>query len=307
MSQAWLRLPERSNAFWLRTITWIALRLGRPLARILLYPITAYFLLLGDRSGDASRDYLRRVLGRPPRFRDRFRHYHTFACTLLDRLFVLTGQEHRLRLEVHGLEQLMRHAREGRSCLLVGAHLGSFEILRALGQVRAGLRIKALMFGETTPAIASLYRRLNPALHEDLVFVGSAAALVGLDQAVRDGSMLAVLGDRWVPGGKKTLCRFFGDPAYFPLAPALLAQVLDLPPLLFVCLHIGWGHYRIHFEALPVPPHPRGERERAAAALMQRYADRLEHHCRSAPYNWFNFYDFWQTEAAGAAAATPPD
>jgi predicted LPLAT superfamily acyltransferase len=27
--------------------------------------------------------------------------------------------------------------------------------------------------------------------------------------------------------------------------------------------------------------------------LVERYAARVEHHCRTAPYNWFNFYDFW--------------
>ena len=31
---------------------------------------------------------------------------------------------------------------------------------------------------------------------------------------------------------------------------------------------------------------------------MQRYAERLEHYARLAPYNWFNFYSFWDQVAA---------
>ena len=27
--------------------------------------------------------------------------------------------------------------------------------------------------------------------------------------------------------------------------------------------------------------------------MMRRYVARLEHYCREAPFNWFNFYDFW--------------
>jgi predicted LPLAT superfamily acyltransferase len=27
--------------------------------------------------------------------------------------------------------------------------------------------------------------------------------------------------------------------------------------------------------------------------IMSRYVARLEHYCRAAPFNWFNFYDFW--------------
>jgi predicted LPLAT superfamily acyltransferase len=28
-------------------------------------------------------------------------------------------------------------------------------------------------------------------------------------------------------------------------------------------------------------------------ATMRRYVTLLEQYCRSAPYNWFNFYEFW--------------
>jgi predicted LPLAT superfamily acyltransferase len=36
---------------------------------------------------------------------------------------------------------------------------------------------------------------------------------------------------------------------------------------------------------------PRNEMIRQA---QQRYVERIEYHCRNAPYNWFNFYDFWK-------------
>jgi len=63
MKQVWLELPERSNLFWLNTIKWIALRVGRWLSRLLLYPITAYFVIFSHRTRAASCNYLRRVLG----------------------------------------------------------------------------------------------------------------------------------------------------------------------------------------------------------------------------------------------------
>ncbi|MGZ4980847.1 MAG: lipid A biosynthesis acyltransferase, partial [Methylobacter sp.] len=92
-------------------------------------------------------------------------------------------------------------------------------------------------------------------------------------------------------------CEFFGESAWFPEAPALLSQILDMPMVLFFCLHRGDGHYDVWFEHLTDPPRVgRHEREAAVHDIMQRYANRLEHYCRLAPYNWFNFYDFWQSD-----------
>ncbi len=297
MKQAWLELPERSNLFWLNTINWISLRVGRWLSRLLLYPITAYFVVFSYRSRSASRDYLRRVLGRDCGWAEVFQQYHTFACTLLDRIYLFAGQDQCLDIRMQGMEVLDRYARSGRGCLLVGAHLGSFEIARAVGLLRKEYRIKALVYGEGTPRITGLYQKLNPSFFEDIIYMGGVDSLVGLDEHAHQGGIIALLGDRSVHDSKRIRCEFFGEPAWFPEAPALLSRILDMPLVLFFCLHRGEGRYEVRFEHLADPPRvARHEREAAVHDIMQCYANRLEHYCRLAPYNWFNFYDFWQSD-----------
>ena len=298
MKQAWLELPERSNLFWLNTINWIALQSGRWLSRLLLYPITAYFVVFSHRSHNASRDFLRRVLGHECGWAEVFQHYHTFACTLLDRIYMFAGQDQRLHIRMHGLEVLDNYARSGRGCLLVGAHLGSFEIARAVGLLRSEYRIKALVYGEGTPRITRLYQKLNPSLFRDIIYMGDGVgSLVGLDEHAHQGGIIALLGDRSVQASKRVRCEFFGEPAWFPEAPVLLSRILDMPLVVFFCLHRGDGRYEVRFEHLADPPRVvRQERETAVHGIMQCYASRLEHYCRMAPYNWFNFYDFWQSD-----------
>jgi predicted LPLAT superfamily acyltransferase len=268
------------------------------LSCLLLYPITAYFVVFSYRSRTASRDFLRRVLGRDCGWAEVFQHHHTFACTLLDRIYFFAGQDQRLDIRMQGLEVLDRYARSGRGCLLVGAHLGSFEIARAVGLLRSEYRIKALVYGEGTPRITGLYRKLNPSLFEDIIPMGSdVGSLVGLDEHAHQGGIIALLGDRSVHDSKRIRCDFFGEPAWFPEAPVLLSRILDMPLVLFFCLHRGDGHYEVRFEHLADPPRVvRHEREAAIHGIMQSYANRLEHYCRLAPYNWFNFYDFWQPD-----------
>ena len=96
----WAHEPERSNAFALRVMVWIALRLGRRIARGVLVLIAIYFVLAAPRPRRASRAYLERALGRPANWADLYRHVHTFAATILDRL-----ERSALAFDLDALEQ----------------------------------------------------------------------------------------------------------------------------------------------------------------------------------------------------------
>ncbi|MBW8075945.1 MAG: acyltransferase, partial [Metallibacterium scheffleri] len=97
MNSAWQGRREGGGWFALWLIRCIGLRGGRPPARLLLYPITLYFFLRRGPERRASRAYLARVLGRPARTRDVLRHFHAFAATTLDRVFLLARGERGLR------------------------------------------------------------------------------------------------------------------------------------------------------------------------------------------------------------------
>jgi predicted LPLAT superfamily acyltransferase len=275
-------------------MVWLALHAGREVARALLYPISAFFLLLARPPRQASFDYLARLKKQPAGWRDTFRHYHAFAETILDRVFVFAGRADFLTLDVQGFDLLEAQLGKGEGCLLLGAHMGSFEILRGLGVQRQHLPIKALVYQNNSAAVRTLFERLNPDLAAQVINIGSADSLVGVDQHVGQGGMLAILGDRDVHGGKRVLCDFLGEPAWFPAAPTLLAHLLKVPVILFYCLRLGPGRYAIRFERFAERIElPRQNRDAAIAEWVQRYAVKLEQHCRLAPYNWFNFYDFW--------------
>ena len=104
--------------------------LGR--GRVLLAPVVLWFLLAARPARAASRDYLRRMLGRPARLGDVARHFHSFAAAVLDRVFLITGRTERYSITTEGLELVDQLVSQGRGCMLLGAHLGSFEVLRSL-------------------------------------------------------------------------------------------------------------------------------------------------------------------------------
>ena len=305
----WTRRPEGGGRFALRLISLIARRGGRGPARALLYPITAYFLAMRGPERRASRAYLGRVLGRPARLWDVARHIHTFAGTILDRVFLLGGQRRRYDIRVEGLDVLEGHLARGTGALLFGSHLGSFDALRALAASRPDVQVRVVLDKRHNPAIVEVLDALNPELARRVIDAGQdgPAIVLAIQQALDDNALVAVLVDRARPGEPVLRTPFLGTPAAFPSAPWQIAAVLGRPVVLAFGLFRGGNRYDLVFEPfLDAPAVPRGERARALPAWVQDYAARLQARVLDAPYNWFNFYDFWQADDA-RSVATPDE
>lgn len=290
----WVDRPERSNALALRFMAWAAMAMGRPLVRALLYPICLYFLAFSPRARSASRKYLGKILGRSTGLADSFRHYHSFASVLLDRVFLLNDQVSRFDVRVHGAEIIEEMVARGQGCVLLGGHLGSFEVARSNGRTR-GLKINMLMYEDNARNVGEVIRAINPDLHLGVIALGRLDSMLKVEAALARGEVVGMLADRTLDDGDTVQIQFLGQPARFPTGPVRLAIMLNRPTVLLFGLYRGGNRYEIHVERFAEPDQVRG-RERAAAAdrLQRRYAERLEHYCRLAPYNWFNFYDFWR-------------
>ncbi len=303
---AWSHGKEHGSPWLVHLIIWLTLRLGWWMGQVLLFPITAYFFVTLPRARVASRRYLGRVLDRPATVGDVWRHFFTFACVTLDRICFLANRAERFRIAVRGLDSLEAALAAGRGCILLGSHLGSFEVLRAFGR-DSPVPVKALMYRGTTGALSSFMEALDPAIRQDVIEIGTPTAMLCVRESLARGEIVGILADRAPPGAQRfAAADFLGAPASFPTGPAALAVALGVPMVLFFGLRHGLRDYQIILEPfserIEPGPAPRGE---TLQRLARHYAARLEHHCRGNPYNWFNFYDFWEQRGDVAAAANP--
>ena len=295
----WRTRPERSNMLMLRVMTWISLRLGRSAGRFVLYGIAAYFLVANVAARRASRDYLRRVLGVPGTgrvgWRPVFRHFLSFASSIHDRVYLVNDRFNLFDIRIHQ-EQLVAEltaARKG--VFLMGAHVGSFEVLRAVGRRQPGLRVVMVMYEENARKLNAALNAINPAAQQDIVSLGHADSMLKVHELLEAGSVVGMLADRRLNTDTTRPVPFLGETAEFPVGPFRMAAILRRPVLFMVGLYGGSNRYDIHFETLAdFSSITTGGRDAAVQAAMARYAQLLEQYCRAAPYNWFNFFDFWQ-------------
>ena len=300
---AWAARRERGSLRLLRFMAWLAVTAGRPLTRLLLHPITLYFLLMAHEPRRHSARYLGRVFGRRPSWREQYRHFHAFASTVLDRVYFVRRQNQAFDITMHGDAHCEETLAAGRGGFLLGAHLGSFESLQAAGHTVSHMPVTMVMYPDNAQKIQAVLRALAPDLDLPVIGIGRPGSTLAIRDALDAGHLVGLLGDRFLAADRARApaieLPFLGQPAPFSDGPLRLAMLLRRRVLFMVGLYEGGRRYDLRFEMLAdfrEPPATPALREQAVRAALEAYVRQLEKLCRESPYNWFNFHDFWHED-----------
>lgn len=213
----WASQRERGSKALIRLMLWITLTLGWRAGTALLFPITGYFYLASPAARAASRDYLGRVLGRPATGADVLRHLFTFAAVIVDRVFLLSGRLCGFAIDVQGLDTLTAILGRGQGCVLLGAHAGSFDVLRAVGR-DAPVAVRPLMYREHWGAMTPLLEALDPALTSAIIEIGRPDTMLRVQESLAKGEIVGILADRAPNERRFVAARFLGG-GVFPRRP----------------------------------------------------------------------------------------
>jgi predicted LPLAT superfamily acyltransferase len=273
-----------------------------------------YYAASNGPARRASARYLARVaatpegrsaLGRRRGLAGVVRHFYEFAVNLYDRMVVWGGALDTLELEHDGSGDIFALAESGQGVLLLGAHIGSLDMLGFIAR-RYGLVVNVVAYFENAERINAFFASQGPEqvrlIHLDPASVQAAFAIRA---CLARGEIVVILADRAPPdgvrGGRGRTARvgFLGRPARFPLGPFLLAGVLECPVHLALCVRTGRSRYTTWMRQIaPARSVPRSEREKNAREMLARYVTLVEWMCQRHPFQWFNFYDFWEEDAA---------
>jgi predicted LPLAT superfamily acyltransferase/3-hydroxymyristoyl/3-hydroxydecanoyl-(acyl carrier protein) dehydratase len=300
----WAGARERGSATLFRWMMFLSLTLGRPTARVLLCGIAGYFFLFAPRARRCARQYLRRALGRRPTAADVFSQVFAFAVTILDRLYLARERYELFDITVEDEPLLRSIVTRGAGAFLLGAHLGSFEIMSAIGRRQPGLRVAMAMYEDTATKLRA-FSAANPASAPEIIPLGHLDAMLRIHDCLEAGSFVGMLADRTIGEAPAQRVSFLGRPALFPSGPMRAAAALKRQVFFMAGLYRGANRYHVVFRQLAdfSATVPRGEREARVQEAIRRYAAVLEECCRSDPYNWFNFYDFWHEAEVDAHEA----
>ncbi len=280
--------------------------------------VIPFYMLFCHRAYLASYHFFRRRMGESMLrsfFHVYLSQYH-LGQVVLDRFAAYAGRRFDIEIENFDLFRNLSMAPGG--FLQISSHVGNYE-LAGYTLIAEDKPLNALVFsGETETVMQGRSRifaehnvRMIP-VREDL------SHIFMLSNALRDGEIVSMPGDRIFGSQKSVECDFLGAPALFPLGPFALAVQRDVPVLaVFVMKETTWK-YRIFIDRLDTclqsgdTSASMGTAQKSAAAdaeaplrsgqgrrermeeLARRFAGRLEQIVRRYPTQWYNFYEFWQ-------------
>jgi predicted LPLAT superfamily acyltransferase len=210
----------------------------------------------------------------------------------VDRALFVTRGKGLFRYEENGLEHIRSAAAAGRGAILLTAHLGNWEVAAGLlGEAGKKLAIVAYR-GDHAKVARYMEQAQGPRARVIEVGADMLASLEML-RALREGTVLALQGDR--PLDRHVVrIPFLGREAPFPVGPFMLAAVSGAPLIATFSLQVAPATYRFFAEPPLQLSFGRGSsRESQLRAWVEEYVRQLEGLARQYPYQWFNFYDFW--------------
>lgn len=245
----------------------------------------------------ASVQYLRRILNREPTLWERQRHALIFSHVVLDRVRLLDRGLDQISVQAEGQDLIKDLVSQGKGAVLLGAHFGSFEALRAFDRELPDLKIRYLMYPDHAQKSTAVLNKLHPEMAARIIpLTDGPMAMIDVFESLKNGEFVAILGDR-LPDKSvraKVSVQFFGDAIDVPTSPYMAAMAAKVPIILSAAIWREKNQYAAQFSILHDGTEiPRKDRKQKTQNMAQNYATTLENMCLRDPYNWFNFFDIW--------------
>jgi len=314
--QHWAKLNESGTVLGMKFLLWVYKIFGRFIFRLFLYPVMLFYMVKRGSARRASQEFLNKhyqtypqAWHKKPNLWHTLRHFLSFGDAILDKMLAWSAKLSENEFELLNPELTEAFLTDQRGQLIIGTHLGNLEYCRGFMQRYMAKDINVLVYDQHAAHFVKMMQQVNASSRVNVYQVDQLdlKTILLLKTKIDQGEWLFIAGDR-VPvtlarqenntqlGQKNTAqVDFLGHPAPFPIGPYILANSLACPVKLIFSYR---DNKRVKFDMVsfnkgePIQL-KRGQREQQLHTFAQDFAGQLERHCATVPYQWFNFYDFW--------------
>jgi len=258
--------------------------------------VVLYFVIFVPKGRKPIFWYFRNILhfGWFKSVRFLFRNFYLLGQVLLDKVALLAGFSNQFTFDFEGEEHIREMAVSGGG-LLIGAHMGNWEIAGQLLE-RIDTKVHIVMIEAEHEKIKNLLNSVMVKKQMDIIVIkDDFTHLFKIKEALQNDELVAIHGDRFLPGSKTMTCQFLGKDAEFPTGPFYLAVKYAKQVTFVSAVKQSKKHY--HFFATPAKLYKAENnlksRENQTHSMLLDYVKQLEITVKQQPEQWFNYYYFW--------------
>ncbi|NMH27685.1 LpxL/LpxP family acyltransferase [Flavobacterium silvaticum] len=261
----------------------------RPAYFILNFVALYYFLFLPKVNKSMSY-YFRQRLGYS-KWKTKmalFKSYYTFGQTIIDKVAITSGVSNKFSYEFDGVELLLELLKEKKGAVLISAHIGNFEIAEHFfGELDLHFQINLVTTDMEHSAIRDYLASVTKKSAINFIIIkDDLSHIFEINAALARNELVCFTGDRYFPGNKVLTEEFLGEQANFPAGPFLIASRLRVPVVFVYVMKEPKLHYHLYARLAEV-------RHRDEKALLRAYTESVGLMLKKYPYQWFNYFDFW--------------
>jgi predicted LPLAT superfamily acyltransferase len=311
----WSAQKELSSSYFRLKLTLCLFKIFPAfVVKLLCFPVSLFYWAASGRARNFSRCFLNRVFYGTGKKPNPLKHILSFSLAFTEKLEAWAGKMKfdGINFPEHGFRKndiggLIESLEQKQGAVLICSHLGNAEMLRALANFnQTGLSRNIPVISIVDFSVTAYFNRMLKELTPDSTKQVISAENVGADtvimlsERIASGGLLVIAGDRTSATTKDNLSiKFFGKDADFPFGVFLLAALLEAPVYFVFSLRNRditlFPKYEMYVHRSSVDfACPRKERASRIFECASEYAAMLENYCRAHPYQWYNFYDFWQ-------------
>jgi predicted LPLAT superfamily acyltransferase len=263
---------------------------------LLFFVVTWYTLRPSVRR--RSRAYLERRFpgaGRAAAWMHAWKLQWSFGQCLVDR--AAAGLRGGFAFEDIRGEDLPNLLAEGNGVILLSAHTGCWQIAPRVSAKISGVPVAVLQHSEPGDVDRQIHDHAGQAPPYRILRTGGGPETVlALLRHLRQGGLLCLMGDRVEGSAEQAVSvSFFGAPARMPCLAYRLASASGAPVLCVFALRTGPLRGKLFCAECLRPPADLGRKAQAYRAYAQLFASALERFVLDNPYQFFNFYDLWES------------
>lgn len=298
VGNSWHNVREKGSRRWLTALFTLGLLTGKNAAKTAVIPFIWFVTFTDSRTRMASLDYLRRArIPFTPSYREVYRHLKTFSDALIESVFAWHEVKTRVPERAPELTSFRRRLLDGKGGVILSAHFGALEYARARFSQTKDLKIIPVMYLRNSKNFREFLNSVNNQSSEDVILVEefTPATVIMLRQRLKEGAYIALLADRLPPttSDRSVTAPFLEEQVSLPWGPFFLSDLLEADTISLFCYFDEQSKLVLKWKDLEKLP-GKSNREMRIAYLAKQFASQLAEACKIAPYQWFNFYDFFQ-------------